>query len=146
MNALVRLIYASRATGSMTTDLQAIGAVAQRHNAAVGITGALVAAQDRYLQVLEGPRPAVDALYARIRRDPRHADCTLLTQAPADFRLWPAWSMGLIDADAFAREAARRQLDLRRLPDDPLHADHWIELIDGFQCAPAPLPEVSDER
>ena len=43
--------------------------------------------------MLEGPQDAVEATYARIRRDDRHLAITPLLSEPAEVRLFPDWAM-----------------------------------------------------
>ncbi|WPB84210.1 BLUF domain-containing protein [Sediminicoccus rosea] len=94
---LHRLAYVSRATAASgaeaARDLAAILEVAQRHNAEAGITGALLHSRRWFAQVLEGERAALEALYARIARDPRHHDVTRLALHPAARRVFARWSM-----------------------------------------------------
>ena len=92
---LVRLLYASRATDPGARDaIHDILRQAQAHNARHGITGNLCHSENIFLQVLEGGRGAVNALYARILRDPRHSDVTLLHYEEINERRYAGWSMG----------------------------------------------------
>ena len=94
---LVRLLYASRAAESVTPDLlSAILRRARQHNPAQGITGVLCCSGDVFLQVLEGGRPAVNRLYARIVADPRHRDTELLAYESIGERRFAGWSMGQV--------------------------------------------------
>ncbi len=92
---LERMVYESTATG--TTDsilnLSVILAESQRNNDRDGLTGALAAQRERYIQVLEGPAQALDALLARLATDPRHRDIVILDRAPVQTRLFGQWSM-----------------------------------------------------
>jgi Sensors of blue-light using FAD len=95
---LVRLMYASRATEPVRPD--ALSAILRRSmpsNAACGVTGVLCFSGDIYLQVLEGGRGAVNALYHRIATDPRHTDVMLLAYDEIDERRFASWSMGQVD-------------------------------------------------
>lgn len=75
----IRMLYVSRAIGPQTTTVTAaILAKAQAYNRQSGITGVLCQGQGPYLQVLEGERSAVHALYARIIADTRHKDVEML--------------------------------------------------------------------
>ncbi|HEX8658114.1 MAG TPA: BLUF domain-containing protein, partial [Hymenobacter sp.] len=80
----------------------------RRHNAAAGITGLLLYSDGRYVQVLEGPRDKVRALYARIRKDPRHSHLVTICEGPGPTRWFTQWSMGL---GYVAKPAAARALD-----------------------------------
>jgi len=73
--------------------LAGILSTARRNNPREGITGALICRHDIYLQLIEGPEPAIDALYARILADDRHFDVELLLSEDMGERLFPAWAM-----------------------------------------------------
>ena len=92
---LERLVYCSRACID-TTSLQAISeilGVSHRNNAREGLTGALAINDGWFLQVIEGPAPAIDALLRRLADDPRHAEIEVLSRRPVSGRLFPDWSM-----------------------------------------------------
>ena len=93
--ALLQLTYASRPFGFDAASLAGILIDARRCNARDGITGALICRDDLYLQLLEGPAAAVEAAYARIRRDDRHIEVRSLTRRVLadDARLFGAWAM-----------------------------------------------------
>jgi hypothetical protein len=73
--------------------LAGILSVSRRNNPRDGITGALICRGDLYLQLIEGPAEAIDALYARIAQDDRHANVELLLSEEAHARLFPNWAM-----------------------------------------------------
>jgi len=94
---LVHLIYASRVSQSLgPNDVKDILRSSQRNNAALGVTGALCLSNGIFLQVLEGDRMAVNQLYHRILKDPRHHDPAVLDLAEIHMRRFVGWSMGLI--------------------------------------------------
>jgi hypothetical protein len=66
---------------------------ARRNNRANGITGALICRQDMYIQLVEGPEDAIDALYQRILADDRHDEVTLEASAMIEERMFPGWDM-----------------------------------------------------
>ncbi len=88
-----RLIYRSQPFGFDKAMLAGILSSARRNNPRLSITGALVCRHDVYLQLIEGPADAIDALYARILEDDRHANVELLLTEPMGERLFPAWAM-----------------------------------------------------
>ena len=97
---LVRLMYASRAVQAVDQEeLLAILKQSKANNARTGVTGALcLCSTERiFIQVLEGGRDAVNALYRRILADPRHADAVLLHYQEVDERRFPGWSMGQVN-------------------------------------------------
>lgn len=73
--------------------LAGILSAARRNNPRLGITGALICRHDLYLQLIEGPAEAIDALYARILNDDRHANIELLLSEEMGERMFPAWAM-----------------------------------------------------
>src|SRR5437868_15228323 len=92
---LVRLIYASRAADSVNADaLAPVMKASRTRNAAAGITGVLVFSDGVFLQLLEGGRSAVSALYNRIARDERHRDVVLLAYDEVTERRFSGWAMG----------------------------------------------------
>jgi hypothetical protein len=94
---LVRLLYASRTAEAVTPELlSAILRRSRQHNPAQGITGVLCCSGDVFLQVLEGGRPAVNRLYARIVADARHRDPELLAYESIVERRFAGWSMGQV--------------------------------------------------
>ena len=97
---LVRLLYASRATREIDDALvTSIVGHAQKYNVEHGITGLLCSSSQGnvFLQVLEGGRAAVNALYGTIVRDPRHRDVTLLDYAEIPERRFASWRMGSVN-------------------------------------------------
>ena len=92
---LVRLMYASRAADSVNqNELVAILKKSKANNAETGVTGVLCFSAGIFLQVLEGGRSPVSALYNRIANDPRHHDVVLLSYEEVDERRFAGWSMG----------------------------------------------------
>ncbi len=95
---LVRMLYVSTAIGPITTAVTGtILRSAQTHNAAHGITGVLCQGQGAYLQVLEGERTKLDALYARILADKRHQNIELRQVQDIARRRYGKWSMAHVD-------------------------------------------------
>jgi len=94
---LVRLLYASRSEGVTQETIEAILAQSRRHNPANGITGILCHSGDVFMQVLEGGRSAVNALYREICKDPRHDAVTLLHYEEISERRFAGWTMGQVN-------------------------------------------------
>lgn len=63
-------------------------------NEAACITGRMLYADGHFIQTLEGPEPAVDAMFEWIGRDPRHRDVLVALREPIALRDFPDWSMG----------------------------------------------------
>lgn len=73
---------------------------ARARNNQLRITGILLYADGRVVQVLEGEEQAVREVFAAISRDPRHYQVVTLVDGPLAARQFPDWSMGFIAASA----------------------------------------------
>jgi Sensors of blue-light using FAD. len=103
---VITLLYCSRSR--MPTRGPPMGDLAaqcRRNNPRLGVTGALVADEGAFFQVLEGEADVVDSLFAVIAADPRHRDVRRLVRAPLAARRFGRWSMKLIDGDRYAHLA-----------------------------------------
>jgi hypothetical protein len=105
---LTRLLYVSTSVGPVTTAVTGtILRSAQRHNSTNGITGVLCQGRGVYLQVLEGERSQVDALYARIALDKRHQNLVLRQQEDIIRRRYGKWAMAHVDMVHFENAQAQ---------------------------------------
>lgn len=92
---LVRLIYASTAQdGVDLNEFKRILLQAQTNNHRRDLTGMLAFNSKIFLQALEGSREQVNELYAKLIRDPRHNNVTMLGYKEIEERHWSSWSMG----------------------------------------------------
>lgn len=115
-----QLIYTSTANARSATSLTPdILHGARAHNGISGVTGLLCAADDRFLQLLEGPAESVDVAMARIKDDPRHRDIELLVDRPVERRAFGDWAMAYrekgLPAEALDEEL---RVSLVDAPDD----------------------------
>ena len=95
---LVRLMYASRTSEAFKAEgLSAILKKSTTNNPSVGVTGVLCFSGEVFLQVLEGGRSQVSALYNRIAGDPRHRDVVMLSYEEIDERSFAGWAMGQVN-------------------------------------------------
>ncbi|MBC7991782.1 MAG: BLUF domain-containing protein [Rhizobacter sp.] len=107
MSQLIRLVYASRSTFAPSAAHQGLDpsvarilAKSRKNNATLGIVGGLLFGDGCFLQCLEGNADAVDALYERIKSDPRHRDVTVLSRSPVVRTSFGAWSMKYAPGEA----------------------------------------------
>lgn len=93
---LVQCIYCSASTNAALTEqsLQEILAKSRQNNAGLDVTGMLLYDSGSFIQVLEGDRPVVEALFEKINRDRRHDRVTKLVLEPIEKRAFAEWSMG----------------------------------------------------
>ncbi len=92
---LTRLVYYSQRNPSEKLDTADLIATCRRNNARLNLTGMLHYNGDHFIQVIEGGRVEVSALYHAIARDPRHSNIILLSCEDVRERIFPDWSMGL---------------------------------------------------
>lgn len=86
--------YASRARQPFSADdLETLLQRARPNNLKLGITGLLVYGKQMFLQVVEGPDEAVDAMFRRISGDPRH-ELLMVSNRVIHERSFPDWQMG----------------------------------------------------
>lgn len=119
---LERLIYESTATGTTGSlgNLAVILAESQRNNERAGLTGALAAHRDRYIQVVEGQPEVLDGLLRRLETDPRHKDIRLIHREPVTQRMFADWTM------ASARVTPELAQSLDTLMAEPAPSPSWI--------------------
>lgn len=95
---MYRLVYVSAATVPFAkADLLALLAKAREKNQAQGITGMLLYKDGDFLQLIEGERAAVKALFDVIKMDPRHNGTIVVEEEETDERVFDSWSMGFRD-------------------------------------------------
>lgn len=98
--SLNQLIYISQATRKMSSeDLMSIQKIAKTNNETMDVTGSLFYNGGWFLQVLEGPIEALNTLYKKIEKDPRHKNSRIIHAEPAKFRTFTRWSMNMTNLD-----------------------------------------------
>lgn len=118
------LIYVSRACRPFpTNELHSLQAKALEANRAAGISGCLLYQDGQFMQLLEGQRETILALYERIRRDPRHDNLRLVMEAPVKRRIFRDWGLILrdlsdSDGEPDFRPWQSRQIGFAELADD----------------------------
>lgn len=136
MNEITSIVYLSRAGEEFHSRAarQQLKIYVQNENVKHNITGLLIYCEGVFLQIIEGPAATIDALYARISKDTRHAELDLIARSESAGRLFGKWSMGIVEtedadetpvhlADRIAAVAAQR----KRLLNEELPASVFIE-------------------
>lgn len=92
---MYHLVYISYASHPFS-DLELVELLqkARDNNKREHITGILLYAQQRFIQVLEGTEEAVRKLFERIVEDPRHRKVTVVLEGSHTQRMFTNWSMG----------------------------------------------------
>ncbi len=109
MQQLVRLIYSSTAQPNLSqTDRERILQTSIENNHRDGITGLLVYNDSYFMQLLDGPAPAVNHLYTKLVNDERHYDLRLNHYAILQEPRFSDWSMQLLEIPEFINAELRR--------------------------------------
>lgn len=94
---MLQLLYVSTAMQHLAqTDLDGIVAGAVSRNSRLNVTGSLYYNGRNFMQLLEGPAPAVHELMTTIRRDARHSGVVVIKELAESLRAFPAWSMKIV--------------------------------------------------
>jgi hypothetical protein len=100
------LVYVSSATSLFSrSELVDILEQSRRNNAAMDVSGMLLYKEGNLMQVLEGERAAVESLYAKIGRDPRHKGLLMLLDEVRKERQFADWSMAFTDLEGAEAKA-----------------------------------------
>jgi hypothetical protein len=95
---LIRLLYVSKPVGPITTYVtSSILETSSVNNKESQITGVLCQGSGIYMQVLEGERSVINALFSRIMADKRHNTIELLSIEEIEQRRYGQWSMALVN-------------------------------------------------
>lgn len=134
---LITYVYCSHAAPAMTTaEIPLIIQTSEKHNPELEITGMLTYGGGMFLQWLEGPRQAVEALMAVIRNDPRHETIVRLQVLDGlKERLYPSWSM----QNVAPKDIREIMIDCLSRASSDGHAEMislMIELLETDQLAP----------
>jgi hypothetical protein len=100
LTQLVHLVYASLAVPQFNEhEIPALLEQSRKANAGRELTGLLLYIEGSFFQVLEGNPDAIDAVYGRIARDPRHTRVTSIIREPIAQRSFSEWTMGFSAVD-----------------------------------------------
>jgi len=116
---LTRLVYYSQRNPSMNVNVEELLADCRRNNFATNVTGMLHHNGTNFLQVLEGGRAEVSAIYHRIAADPRHVNIILMACNDVRERIFPGWSMGLHEG----MSDETKQIYLRYFPSNKVNPE-----------------------
>ena len=95
---MYRLVYVGAAIQPFSkAELLELLKGARNKNQRLGISGMLLYKDGDFLQLLEGERSAVKALFAQIKQDPRHDGTIVVDEEETDERLFQDWAMGFRD-------------------------------------------------
>lgn len=108
-----RLMYMSIAGHDMSdAELEQVLVEARDFNKAENIGGMLLYSERRFVQYLEGDDFAVESLYRRIEKDPRHHDVTRLFSGFYPRRIFGCWYMGFQHLEGGENRRVQGAIDL----------------------------------
>lgn len=88
------LTYESTATNSMQgLEMEELLEKARFNNQRDDITGCLIYYKGGFVQLLEGDKNKIEALYTKIKKDERHKNVTLFSDDEISERTFPNWGM-----------------------------------------------------
>lgn len=100
------IIYVSQAKRPMdAAELEELLSFSREWNTARGLTGMLIyrysadSETGRFIQMLEGDKREVNALYDKIRKDKRHHTILTLGEGEIEARMFSEWAMGFKNVD-----------------------------------------------
>ncbi|MCA9274775.1 MAG: BLUF domain-containing protein [Phycisphaerales bacterium] len=101
MSDLYEVIYLSTRREGLTDqvivdEIVLPSGIKNRH---LDITGCLWFSNERFLQILEGPREAVEQVYEAIRSDDRHYAIATVSTSPVTHRSFARWGMRALRGD-----------------------------------------------
>jgi hypothetical protein len=97
---MLSLIYVSTSVKLLNDEeLLDILKVSRENNSSRDVTGLLLYKGGNFMQVLEGPDAVVEALYEKIKTDPRHQDVSVISREQISTRQFPAWEMAFQNLD-----------------------------------------------
>ncbi|MEM8577175.1 MAG: BLUF domain-containing protein [Pseudomonadota bacterium] len=136
---LTRLVYYSQRNPSENLDAGQLIETCQRNNIRLHLTGMLHYNGDHFLQVIEGGRVEVSALYHRISRDPRHMNIILLSCNDVRERLFPTWSMGLHQGmDEMARQIYLRYFSTDDINPETVNVESLLDVMQDLSVELSP--------
>ena len=128
---LFRLIYMSQNmivgdAAAIEAEIRHILASSRRNNRVAGITGALVFSSGSFLQTLEGPVDAIEALYERIATDARHGNPQILEACDVEKRQFGEWSMAFSGENTVEQSRFKALLELQNKAERVQAADELL--------------------
>lgn len=136
------LIYKSESEGDFNKDrLFEILEKSRKKNAQKNISGFLLCINEdlspelingKFIQILEGEKEDVKALYNKIKEDPRHKNVKVISEGVTMKRIFHSWNMGHRDFDILSFRSILKQFDLKEeeLMDENKAQEHQELILD----------------
>lgn len=114
--SIYQLFYVSTAkVGFVQSDVDAILKKARMFNPSQQLTGVLLFRAGIFLQLLEGDKEKVHALYQKIKKYPRHRNVFTIFENTAQQRIFRNWSMGFCEIGPIELKMVNEVIGWKRL-------------------------------
>ncbi len=114
--SIYQLFYVSTAkVGFVQSDVDAILKKARMFNPSQQLTGVLLFRAGIFLQLLEGDKEKVHALYQKIKKDSRHRNVFTIFENTAQQRIFRNWSMGFCEIGPIELKMVNEVIGWKRL-------------------------------
>jgi hypothetical protein len=144
---LIRLLYASRTAEDISQSLlEVILSQSRQNNPEQGVTGVLCVGGRTFMQVLEGGRETVNALYRKIAKDPRHHDAGILHYEEVDERRFGGWTMGHVNLDRISPNIILKYSDSTTLDPFKMRGRSALALLDELMLSAAVVGRSDSPR
>jgi Sensors of blue-light using FAD len=105
MAQLIELTYVSEPAQEMSfLGLMRLLYHSYLRNTSIGVTGALIFENNRFGQVIEGPRTQIEDLWEKIQKDTRHKNIRLIESKLIEHRSFSKWTMIFQDSEEVAKK------------------------------------------
>ena len=105
MTQLIELTYVSEPAQEMSfLGLMRLLYHSYLRNASAGVTGALIFENNRFGQVIEGPKNQIEDLWGKIQKDTRHKNIHLVESKPIKQRSFSKWTMVFQGSEEVAKK------------------------------------------
>ena len=129
-----QLIYGSAEVRPLgVPELAELLRSARQANQQLGITGMLLYYDHSFLQVLEGEREPVEALFRKITADARHRGVVVFSRGTVEERAFGEWSMAFHAPAAGGAAIDDGFRDIRKLPPEELASPKVRALVASFR-------------
>ncbi|NNE31742.1 MAG: BLUF domain-containing protein [Winogradskyella sp.] len=99
------VIYQSKADEKFSSkEIELMLMKAKRKNKRLRVTGCIVYANDKFIQLIQGPKDAIIDLYSAIKADKRHFSVTTLLEGGSQEKLWKDWSMAMLNFSGSSKQ------------------------------------------
>jgi hypothetical protein len=130
MTLIKSIVYVSTATEPMTAyALEHLVRQARIRNESLGLSGALLCSERKFMQCLEGPADHLDLVLTCILADRRHKGVELLLEQTLTRRDFSGWAMGY--SSIYARNEDKSVTGLIRQREDATPARSLLAAFRG---------------